>query len=216
MLALIFARSDFGLWKTWVAFGTGMLVTSLVLGLSSALYGSWRRRHRLTVNSREEDLPWEELRVQIEKRNQDRAACGLPPEEATEEELGEMIAKLPALAAPRPLERPEDREFSLSGGDERRAGRRRWGNPTEIRITSPDWTGSLHGLVVNRSTGGLGILADKELAPGTLMTIRAVEAPAYVPVVWIEVRHCLKAGKGFLLGCQFTQNISWSARVWFG
>ena len=70
--------------------------------------------------------------------------------------------------------------------------------------------------MVNRSTGGLGIFADQEVPAGTPLKIRAVEAPSYVPMVRIEVRHCLKVGKGYILGCEFSEDVPWNARVWFG
>jgi hypothetical protein len=114
------------------------------------------------------------------------------------------------------VELPEDREFQLVGGTERRAGHRRWGNPTEVHLFSPLWAGHVHGLVVNRSTGGLGIFLDKEVPPGTPLQARAAEAPSYVPAVQAEVRHCRKVGKGFFLGCQFSEDVPWNARVWFG
>jgi hypothetical protein len=214
MLTITFATLGFGAWTTWVAMGTGALVTSLVIG-STTLYGRWRGR-RVSVASREEDLPWEHLLGLLEKRNQDRASAGLPPQEATEEEFREMLNTLHSVANARPLERPEDREFAVPDGSDRRAGRRRWGNPTEVLIICPDTGEQLHGLVVNRSTGGLGILADRELPAGTFVKIRAVEAPASAPLTWAEIRHCLKAGNGYLLGCQFQHDIPWSIRVWFG
>jgi hypothetical protein len=111
---------------------------------------------------------------------------------------------------------PEDREFVLVGGEERRTGGRRWGNPTDVYLLSSLWSGRLHGLVVNRSTGGLGIYADEEVPPNTRLRVRAMEAPPHVPAVRAEVRYCLKVGKRFLLGCQFSEDIPWNARVWFG
>jgi hypothetical protein len=218
MSAPLFATFGFEFWTTCLPLGTGVLVAALVIG-STAMYWRWhgrRGRRGLTGASREEDLPWKELLVLLKKRKQDRAAAGLPFQEPTEEELGELLATLPAVEDPEPLERPEDREFMLVGGAERRAGRRRWGNPTEVLITAPGSAGQLHGLVVNRSTGGLGILTDKELSPGALVTIRAVEAPSYVPVAWAEIRHCRKVGNAVLLGCRFSNDISWNVRVWFG
>jgi hypothetical protein len=48
------------------------------------------------------------------------------------------------------------------------------------------------------------------------MHVRAAEAPPYVPAILVDVRHSLKVGKGFLLGCQFTTDVPWNIRVWFG
>jgi hypothetical protein len=215
MLAPVFASLGVDLWTTCVALGAGAMVTSLVVG-SGVAYGRWRGRRRLSDASREEDLAWADLLALLEQRNRDRAEAGLPPEEATEEELSQLLARLPAVPDPRALELPEDREFESRGGAERRAGRRRWGHPTEVHLRSLLWADNLNGLIVNRSTGGLGIFADKEVPHGTPMHVRAVEAPAYVPAVLVEVRHSLKVGKGAFLGCEFSAEVPWNIRVWFG
>jgi len=215
MLALPFPKFDVTHWTTWVAVGAGIVVTFLVLGFTRT-YRRWRRRRRLSDASWEEDLDWPALLRMLEKRNRERVAAGLPPQRVTDEELAKILASMPVVPNPRPLELPEDREFQLVGGNERRSGRRRWGNPTEVHLFSDLWGDHLHGLVVNRSTGGLAIFADKEVPPGTALQVRAAEAPSYVPAVKAEVRHCRKAGNGFLLGCQFTEGVPWNARVWFG
>jgi hypothetical protein len=215
MLASGFATLDVTLWTTWAPLGAGAVVTSLVVG-GGVAYGCWRGGRGLSNASREEDLAWADLLALLEQRNRDRAAAGLPPEEATDEELGQLLARLPAMPDPRALELPEDREFGFVGHDERRAGVRRWGNPTEVHLRSLRWTASMHGLVVNRSTGGLGIFVDKEVPHGTPMQVRAADAPAYVPAALVDVRHSLKVGKGFILGCRFSTDVPWNVRVWFG
>jgi hypothetical protein len=216
MLTLAFANLDAALMTTWGPLAAGMAVTSLVIG-SGFIFGLLRRRRRRIFDfSREEDLPWDDLLRLLEKRNRDREAKGLPPEQPTEEVLGELMAILPTVPDPKPLELAEDREFQALGGDERRIGRRRWGNPTEVQLRSDIWAYQVHGLVVNRSTGGLGIFADKEVPPSTPLHVRAAEAPPNVPAVRVEVRHCHKIGRGFLLGCRFSEEIPWNARVWFG
>ena len=215
MLTLGVTTFDVTHWTTWAVVGAGVGATFLVLGFTLT-YRRWRRRRRLSGASLEEDLDWQALLNLREKRNRERAAAGLPPEKVTDEELAKLIASLPAVPNANPLELPEDREFRLVGGNERRAGGRRWGNPIEVHLFSDQWEGHLHGLVVNRSTGGLGIFTDKEVPPDTPLQVRAAEAPSYVPVVKLEVRHCLKAGKAFVLGCEFREAVPWNARVWFG
>jgi hypothetical protein len=215
MLAPGFAMLDVALWTTWAPLGAGAVATSLVAGCGVA-YGRWRVGRRLSDASREEDLAWADLLALLEKRHRDRVNAGLPSQEITDEELGQLLAKLPAMPDPRALELPEDREFELVGGIERRTGRRRWGNPTEVHLRSLLWADNLHGLVVNRSTGGLGIYVDKAVPHGTPMHVRAAEAPDYVQSVLVDVRHSLKVGKGFILGCQFSTSIPWNTRVWFG
>ena len=213
MLALSFASFDAAFWATWAPVGAGALVAFLVLG-SARAYRHWRQR--LNYDSFEEDLPWDKLLSLLQQRNRDRAAAGLPPAEATDEEFDQLLARLPLVEDGRPTELPEDREFKSTDGSERRAGRRRWGNPTEVHIISSISEDRLHGIVVNRSTGGLGVYTDQELPAGTLVTIRAIEAPGSVPSVFAEIRHCRKVGKGFVLGCQFRNAIPWTVRVWFG
>jgi hypothetical protein len=74
----------------------------------------------------------------------------------------------------------------------------------------------VHGLVINRSTGGLAILLQQEVPAGTSVEVRSVEAPRSVPFIKLEVSHCLKAGGLFLIGCQFCEEVPWHVRVWFG
>jgi hypothetical protein len=215
MLALPFPKFDVTHWTTWVVVGAGIVVMFLVIGFTRT-YRRWRRRRRLGDAAWEEDLDWQALLSLLEKRNRERAAAGLPPDRVTDEELAQLVASMPAVPDANPVELPEDREFRLVGGNERRAGRRRWGNPIEVHLFSSLWTDHLHGLVVNRSTGGLAIFADKEVPADTPLQVRPAEAPSYVPAVKTEVRHCLKAGRAFVLGCQFIEEVPWNARVWFG
>jgi hypothetical protein len=209
----VFAAIDAALWTTWVPLFAGTLAAWLVLG-SATMYRRWR--HRLTYASREEDLPWDNLLTLLEKRNHDREAAGLPLQETSEAELDELLGQLPGGFEARPVELPEDREFKTAAGSDRRTGRRRWGNPTEVHIVSTLSEERLHGIVVNRSTGGLGIFADAEVPAGTLVTIRPVEAPPFVKSVFAEIRHCQPVGKGFVLGCKLRTEIPWKIRVWFG
>jgi hypothetical protein len=201
-------------WTTWAAVGAGAAVTGFVVS-GGVMYGRWRRRRGFDA-SREEDLPWDVILDLVEKHNRARAAAGMPPEELTEQLLGQLVTKMPTIPNPGPLELPEDRDFQSLGGVDRRAGRRRWGNPTEVHLRSFLWAADVHGLVVNRSTGGLGIYTDEKVVPGTSVRIGAVGAPDHIPWAGADVRHCRKVGKGFLLGCEFSSDVPWNIRVWFG
>jgi hypothetical protein len=215
MLVVGHVTLGIAVWVAWSALGTGVAVTGLVIG-GGVILGRLRRRRRQWEASREEDLPWDDLLAMIEKHNQDRAAKGMPPEEVSEALLTQLVSQLPALPNARPVERPEDRDFQESGETNRRSSRRRWGNPTEIYVRSYLWTGPLHALVVNRSTGGLGIYMDKEAPPGTPLRIRAKEAPESIPLARAEVRHCRKVSGGYFIGCEFVDDVPWNVRVWFG
>jgi hypothetical protein len=100
---------------------------------------------------------------------------------------------------------------------DRRRNRRRWGNPQEVAITTTTHPiEQVHGIVVNRSDRGVALLVDKAFAPETLLNVRSVEAPADVPWVCVEVRHCRTAGKNWKLGCRFQEAPPWKVLAWFG
>jgi hypothetical protein len=189
---------------------------SLVVVLA-VLYGRWRRRRRVASASREEDLAWDELLEVLRKRGAQRAGGGDVPDDDVppEELLKELLAGLPSRSRLRPDHSALEQKFGV-GGTERRGGARRWGNPTDVYLNSPFWPGAVHGLVINRSTGGLAVFVDKEALPGSKLRVRSAEAPLNVPTVELEVHHCRQVGKGFLIGCQFCGEVPWHARVWFG
>jgi hypothetical protein len=201
----------------------GIVVAALVIWVTR-LIGRWRQRRKLDA-SREEDLPWDEL-LDVLRKNRHQRPAPLPlatdddidsPEEKEPPDhlLKQFLVGLPSRSRRVPEELPEDREFQLIGGMEKRTGRRRWGNPIEVHLLSASLD-RRSGVVINRSTGGLAILVDNEVAPGILLGVRAAEAPKYVPTVQVEVRYCRPVGKNFLIGCKFCGEISWSVRVWFG
>src|SRR5205823_1820377 len=105
---------------------------------------------------------------------------------------------------------------TLPPGAERRSSRRRWANPIEVRLTSPFHEQPQHGLVINRSTGGLAVLTDANFSPGTVLFVRPEEAPASVPAVEVEVRHSRMVSKLCLIGCQYRGELPWNVKVWFG
>jgi hypothetical protein len=206
----LFAFTD---WTALATPGVGILVAVLV-PLAVFLVGRLRRKPSAVEGSKEEDLSWEDL-LEYLRRNKDRKDGQGPdlPANATLEQLLAQMPPLPRRAAAGPAEEPM---VPVSGGMERRTGRRRWGNPTEVYVSSTLWPGCVHGLVVNRSTGGLAIFLDREAPVEAVIKVRSAEAPASVPPIEAEVRHCRKAGKSFLIGCEFAEEIPWNVRVWFG
>jgi hypothetical protein len=218
VLALNLFDLDLTDWTTWLIGAVGLAVALLVI-VVAILYGRWRRRRRrLAYASWEEDLPWDELLEMLQTRGQQQAAAGLPGDDELppDQVLKQLLAGLSPQrrrAADLP---PEDRRFLSKGGAEQRASPRRWGNPTEVHLSWLDGPDRLHGLVVNRSTGGLAIFVDKEVPDSTLIQIRPAGAPYYVATLTMEVRHCRKVGRSFLLGCRFCSDVPWNVRVWFG
>ncbi len=200
---------------TWVVPSVGVTVAASVY----VILGYIRRRlRRRRGGSREEDLSWADLLESLRRRRQEREAAGLGADEdlPPEQLFKELLPTLPTAALREPAAALEDIQFHTQGGIERRSGRRRWGNPTEVYITWALGPGLVHGLVINRSTGGLGILLEQEVAAGTTIKIHAIEAPRSVPFIELEVCHCRKAGRFFLIGCQFCEEVPWNVRVWFG
>jgi hypothetical protein len=206
-------RFDFAYWTTWLVLGVGSTVAGLVF-VTLRRYGAWRR---LANYSREEDLPWDQLLDLLRDCERELAAShadkNLPPEQL----LALLVARLPAES---PRTRgdvpPEERQYLRRGGAEKRSGRRRWGNPTSVYLASPLLPHRLHGIVINRSTGGLGIFLDQKVQPGALIEVRAVDAPGYLPSVEVEVKYCRKVRRQVFIGCQFCEPIPWNIRVWFG
>jgi PilZ domain len=218
---IVLARRLFALdltdWTTWLAGGVGLAVAALVI-VVVVLWGRWRRRRRLGFASTEEDLPWDQLLELLEKRSRERAAAGLPNDDdlPPDQLLQQLLEGLPSQRRGAADLHPEDWYGPAHGGAEKRANRRRWGNPTEVHLTWLAGPDRLHGLVINRSTGGLAIFVDMEVADGTMIQVRPAAAPYYVAKTTVEVRYCRKVGRSFLLGCRFNEDVPWNVRVWFG
>jgi hypothetical protein len=209
-----FVNIPFVYWSTAVALLVGSMVASLV-------YVTLRRyalRRRLAISSKEEDLPWEVLLDLLRTREREMAASGAPPDKELppDELLALLLSQLPAMSGRRLQDIPLEERQALENGAERRTGRRRWGNPTRVLLTSPLLPGPVNGIVINRSTGGLGIFVDQAVQPDTHVEVRAVEAPGYVPSAEVEIKYCRKVRGQFMLGGQFRAEIPWNVRVWFG
>jgi hypothetical protein len=200
---------------TWLVPGVGLMVAGSVYVVLGYIRRRVRRGHG---GSREEDLSWQDLLASLRRRRREREKAGLSADEdlPPEELFKELLAGLPADALRQPAAAVEDLFFQTQGGVEKRAGRRRWGNPTEVHVILPVGPSRVHGLVINRSTGGLAILVQQEVSAGTSIKVHSVEAPRSVPFIEMEVCHCRKAGRLFLIGCQFCEDVPWNVRVWFG
>jgi PilZ domain len=200
---------DFTSWLTWLHLAMGLGVGYLVFTSTMA----WLRRRRQDDDflPPEEDLPWEELLALMKDRYQGQVAENLDTNELCQVLLSQLPKERPSTI-PRV---PEDDAY-LGKGAERRRSRRRWFNPTVVSFYSPLQNEPLHGIVVNRSTGGLGMLSDAEFPEGTILFVRAVEAPAFISPVKVHVRHSRQAGRMWLVGCQFCDELPWNVKVWFG
>jgi hypothetical protein len=205
---------EFGQWTTLTALGVGIAVAFLVYVVLSRLKA---RRRLLAFASG--DMPWDDLLQMLRARSRELEASGSPPKEdlPPDELLKLLLSRLPGKQrGGAPEAPPEEHEYLASGGTERRSSQRRWGNPTEVSLTSVLWCESLHGLVINRSKGGFAIFVDKEVQPTTILSVRPLQAPNYVPAVEIEVKNCRKVRRNYVIGCQASAEIPWNVLAWFG
>jgi hypothetical protein len=112
---------------------------------------------------------------------------------------------------------PQHDPFIFGSAMERRVAARRNGNPTEVQITDAERQGPLlRGLVLDRSVGGLCLLVDREIGPGTLLGVRPASSADSIPWLDIEVRSCRQTQEGWELGCQFKKTPPWGVILLFG
>ncbi|MCS6852929.1 MAG: PilZ domain-containing protein [Gemmataceae bacterium] len=111
-------------------------------------------------------------------------------------------------AAPGPILSPAATEppdpYAHGSVVERRASLRRSGNAVAVLISDAEATAKPYsGWVVDRSMGGLCLSVQESVAPGTILSVRAANAPSTVPWVQVEVRNCRQAGLDWEIGCRF-------------
>jgi len=100
---------------------------------------------------------------------------------------------------------------------DRRGSVRRVGAPVRVSLSSPNFRNRVNdGYVVDRSTGGLRIILQGALAPGSTLQVRAVNAPDTIGFVTVIVRSCRKTGDHFELGCEFENSPPWNVLLLFG
>lgn len=205
---------DFEYWLTWLSLAIGLGVTGLILVISRVF-----APRRSALGPADDDLPWEDLLEKL-KAHQREHGGQLPDtwEKLSSSDLLKVllrdIPKAPGAVAQAVA--AADEATYLQSGSQRRGSRRRWLNPTEVRLTSPLRDEPHKGLVFNRSAGGLAILTDQDHPIDSILFLRAAEAPSSVPQVKICVRHTRQAGKLWVVGCQYLQEIPWNVKVWFG
>ena len=107
--------------------------------------------------------------------------------------------------------------FETGSLGERRRGLRRKGGAVGVNIVSDVNPGQMvPGLVLDRSTGGLGLLVEKEVESGTILKVKALNAPQTTPWVEVEVKTCKPDGHEWQLGCSFLKTPPWSILLLFG
>jgi hypothetical protein len=100
---------------------------------------------------------------------------------------------------------------------DRRGAVRREGGPVRVVLSSTTFRNGVNdGFVVDRSTGGLRILMQAAIAPGSTLQVKAVNAPDTVGFVTVIVRSCRKNGDHFEVGCEFEKTPPWNVLLLFG
>ena len=189
-------------WEIWATFGTGLGVGGLVLAIGK--YTRFFRRRDYPVVQNEEELPWENLLEMLKAQGGD--LDGL----SSEALLAELLKQMPESESDR-----YDANWTAPP-TERRRNRRRWHNPIEVVVISPYHEHPLHCVVINRSIGGLAILADINFEMDTVLRVRPVDAPAGIGYVNVCVRHTRDVSNMWIIGCQYQHDVPWNVKVWFG
>src|SRR5262249_47493814 len=125
----------------------------------------------------------------------------------------------PRPKEPRPQENvPEPDPFVFGSATEKRNSVRRSYPSVEVLIRDAEAAGEPEAAwVLDRSMGGLCLRVDgREIAVGTILSVRARNAPKGVPWTPVEVKRCRKIGKSWELGCRFISTLSWSVLLLFG
>jgi hypothetical protein len=100
---------------------------------------------------------------------------------------------------------------------DRRGAVRRDGAPVRVLLSSSTFRNGVNdGYVVDRSTGGLRILIQTAIAPGSTLQVKAINAPDTVGFVTVIVRSCRKNAEHFELGCEFEKTPPWNVLLLFG
>ena len=139
---------------------------------------------------------------------------------------GLLVLLFGRLLSRRPTKMPETVDYSMPNlapqtpsvptpGDERRRATRRPGNPTPVLISS-DSGEPYKGEVVDRSAGGLCLMVDKQIAKGTVLSVKPAKIPN-IPWVKVEVRYCRPSTEGgSIIGCRFVEQPPMNVMLLFG
>jgi hypothetical protein len=101
--------------------------------------------------------------------------------------------------------------------DERRRSVRRAGMPTPIFVLDAKQSRKpRNGYVLDRSSGGLRLAAERPTPTGITLQVRPHSAADDTPWVNIIVRSCREVGDYYELGCQFEAELPWKVLLLFG
>lgn len=100
---------------------------------------------------------------------------------------------------------------------ERRAVPRRKGKSVKVHVSDAGVISEPRpGWVIDRSRRGLCLVVSEPVAEGTVLSVRAVDAPDTTPWAQVEVTNNRPKGNRWALGCRFTSDLPWSVLLLFG
>lgn len=100
--------------------------------------------------------------------------------------------------------------------DERRRSPRRSGNPTLVEVSGLGEDEKQPGHVVDRSRVGLRLAVAEPTGEGTILRVRAVNAPEGTPWARVVVRWVKEIEDRWELGCEFLDDLEWRVLLLFG
>jgi hypothetical protein len=99
---------------------------------------------------------------------------------------------------------------------DRRCAPRRKGNTVQVQILVGEDPEPQPGWVLDRSVGGLCLLAEKPMPEGVVVKVRPTKASAQVQWTEATIKSCRRDGTLYELGCQFHRTPNWNLLVQFG
>jgi hypothetical protein len=99
---------------------------------------------------------------------------------------------------------------------DRRAAPRRKGNTVEVQILAGGSEEPVTAWVLDRSVGGLCLLAEHPLPEGVPVKVRPRKQSGQAPWTDVTVKSCRREGSQYELGCQFHRTPSWNLLLQFG
>ena len=107
--------------------------------------------------------------------------------------------------------------FAQGANSERRTAARRGGHAISVDMHDPDdkLTGQ-QAYVLDRSVGGLCLMAPSAVPIGSVWKVRPCNAPRTTPPVRVEVKSCSAVDQEWKLGCQFEKTPSYATLLMFG
>ncbi len=132
--------------------------------------------------------------------------------------LALMVGRRLFAAPPAPEQSEEVTDHEFLGGvtRDRRCAPRRKGNTVEVQIQPGGSEETVTAWVLDRSVGGLCLLAEKPLPEGVPVKVRPRKAADTAPWTDVTVKSCRREGAQYELGCQFHRTPTWNLLLQFG